>query len=86
MIQKLNLPVSVVLNYDHRKRIVVPTRVLFEGQPHEIIKIGFHHVYRNGRTLFHVFSVASETMFFRLVLNTDDLHWTLEEISDNEAN
>jgi hypothetical protein len=86
MIQKLSLPISVTLNYDHKKRTVVPLQVLFEGQPYKIIKIGFHHVYREGRTLYHVFSVASETMFFRLVLNTDDLHWTLEEISDGESN
>jgi hypothetical protein len=41
-----------------------------------------HHTFRSGRTLFHVFSVASKSLFFRLVLNTDTLFWRLEEISD----
>jgi hypothetical protein len=86
MIQKLSTPVSVILTYDHQKRKVSVFQVWFEGKPYKIEKIGFHHVYREGRTLFHVFSVASQTIFFRLVLNTDDLHWTLEEVADGETN
>lgn len=86
MIQKLSVPVSVSLNYDHKSRTVFPKKILFDGNLHEVKKIGFHHVYREGKTLFHVFSVASSTLFFRLVLNTEDLHWTLEEISDGETN
>lgn len=86
MIQKISIPVSVILSFDAQKRIVIPKRVRFDGKIYEIIKIGFHHTVRNGRTLFHVFSVASDTLFFRLVLNTDNLHWVLEEISDGESN
>jgi hypothetical protein len=41
-----------------------------------------HHTFKSGRILFHVFSVASKSLFFRLVLNTDTLFWRLEEISD----
>lgn len=63
----------------------MPKKVLFEGREHLITKLGYHHVFRAGRTLFHVFSVASKTMFFRLVLNTETLSWTLEEVADEEA-
>jgi hypothetical protein len=63
----------------------MPTKVIFEGRDYLVTKLGFHHLYRRGRTLYHVFSVASPTLFFRLVLDTDTLHWTLEEISDGEA-
>ncbi len=63
----------------------MPKKVLFEGNEHLIKKVGFHHSYRDGRTLYHVFSVASDSMFFRLVLNTETLGWMLEEIGDDET-
>lgn len=86
MIQKLQTPVSVTSSFDHHSRQVFPTEVLFEGRTYIIYKVGFHHTYREGRTLYHVFSVAASSLFFRLVLNTDNLFWTLEEVADGEAN
>lgn len=82
MIQKISAPVSVDLFFDHRQRKVSPKEIIWEGKAYPIIKIGLHHTYRAGRILFHVFSVASESLFFRLVLDTETLHWRLEEISD----
>lgn len=82
MMQKISTPVSVDLVFDHRRRAVMPKEIIWEGRTYPILKVGLHHTYRNGRTLFHVFSVASETLFFRLVLNTDSLFWSLEEIND----
>lgn len=82
MIQKISAPVSVNLVFDHRQRAVMPKEIIWEGKTYPILKVGLHHTYRNGRTLFHVFSVASKTLFFRLVLDTETLHWRLEEISD----
>ena|SRR3972149_10061133 len=82
MLEKVSVPVSVSLSFDSTKRKVVPRWVVWNGRVHSIIKVGLHHTYRQGRTLYHVFSVASNTLFFRLVLNTDNLHWKLEEISD----
>lgn len=83
--EKLSVPVSVGVKYDHTKRRVEPKWILWEGRIHPIEKVGLHHTYRAGRTLYHVFSVASKTLFFRLVLDTDTLHWRLEEISDGMA-
>lgn len=82
MIEKLSLPVSVGITFDHTKRKVIPKWILWEGKLYPVERVGLHHKYREGRTLFHVFSVASKTLFFRLVLNTDTLYWRLEEISD----
>lgn len=84
MVTKLNTPVSVLLGFDHKRRSVMPRRVMYEGREHTIQKLGYHHTYRSGRTLMHVFSVSSATMYFRLVLDTDTLFWTLEEIHDGE--
>lgn len=86
MIQKLDLPVSVVSVFDHKTRTTIPKKVLFEGREHAISKIGFHHTFREGRVLYHVFSVASDTMFFRLVFNSENLFWKLTEIADGETN
>jgi 5'-3' exonuclease len=86
MIQKLKTPVTVSLLYDHHSRTVVPQHVVFDGREYPIVRTGMHHTYREGRTLFHVFSVASNAIFFRLVLNTDTLAWILEEVADGESN
>ena len=84
MNQKISESVSVSLSYDSVKRRVFPKWIVWKDRMYPILKIGLHHTYREGTTLFHVFSVISKTLFFRLVLNTDNLHWNLEEISDGE--
>lgn len=86
MIQKVDLPITVVSVFDHKKRSAIPAKLIYEGREHKIEKVGMHHTYRDGRILFHVFSVNSSSMFFRLVLNTETLGWKLEEVADAEAN
>jgi hypothetical protein len=82
MVTKLNEPVSVSFTFDGEKKTVSPRALIWNRRLYAVKKVGLHHKFRQGRTLFHVFSVASRNMFFRLVLNTDNLHWKLEEISD----
>ena len=82
MIQKVSLPVSVVLSFDHKTRSVCPRIILWEGRRFTVDRLGYHHTYRQGKTLFHVFSVAASGNFFRLVLDTANLFWRLEEVSD----
>jgi hypothetical protein len=60
-----------------------PKYVNWRGRSHTITQIGLHHFYRQGKTLYHIFSVIAGTLFMRLKLNTDNLIWKLEEISDN---
>ena len=79
---RISTPVSVSLSFDGKSKRVFPKWLVWNGRLYPIVKIGLHHTYRSGRTLFHVFSVASKSLFFRLVFNTDNLHWRLEEISD----
>ena len=59
-----------------------PKYVIWKGRNYTITKIGLHHHFREGDTLYHVFSVTTDTLFLRLKLNTDDLTWRLEEIED----
>ncbi|OGM18599.1 hypothetical protein A2686_01760 [Candidatus Woesebacteria bacterium RIFCSPHIGHO2_01_FULL_38_10] len=84
MVEKISSPVSVSLSFDSKKRKVYPKWIIWNNRFYPIVKVGLHHTFRQGRTLFHVFSVASKSMFFRLVLNTENLHWRLEETSDGE--
>jgi len=85
MIVKVKAPVSVISLYDHKKRHFRPSMVIWEGRLHKIVKIGYHHTFHSGKTLLHVFSAVSETVFFKLVFNTDSLSWEVEEISDGQA-
>lgn len=79
---KLDTPVSVISSYNHRLRTVTPRKILWSGREYLVTKTGLHHTSRQGRTLFHIFSVVAGSVFFRLSLNTDNLFWNLEEISD----
>lgn len=86
MIQKIDAPISVALYFNHQLRQAAPTFLIWEGRSYKITKIGLHHTLRVGKTLYHVFSAETPTLFFRLVLNTDTLHWKVEEIADGESN
>ncbi len=82
MIQKIDEPVSVSLSFDSKTNKVRPKAVVWKGRLYTISKIGLHHAYRQGKNLYHVFSVSTPTLFFRLTLDAQNLHWRLEEISD----
>jgi hypothetical protein len=59
-----------------------PKYVIWKGRYHTITQAGLRHHFREGSTLYHVFSVITDTLFLRLKLNTDNLLWRLEEIED----
>ncbi len=82
MIQNISESISVSFVFDSQKRSVEPKVLVWNKKLYTVKKVGLHHKFRQGRTLYHVFSVASKNLFFRLVLNTESLHWQLEEISD----
>ena len=86
MIQKLDAPISVLLSYNHKTRHVQPVRLQWEAKDYTIEKIGFHHTYREGRTLIHVFSVETASLFFRIAFDTSALSWRVQEIADGESN
>ena len=86
MMQKIDVPVSVSLVFNSKKGKVAPRWVVWNGRRYPIVKIGLHHTYREGKTLYHVFSVTSKSLFFRLVFDTETLGWRLKEISDGLPN
>lgn len=61
---------------------MTPSEIVWHNRFYKIKKIGLYHKTLEGNTLFHIFSVVTDSLFFRLKLNSKNLIWTLEEISD----
>lgn len=80
---KIDTPVSVISSFNHHLKSVAPRKILWAGREYYVTKIGLHHTHRVGRTLFHVFSVSANNIFLRLSLNTDNLFWKLEDVSND---
>jgi hypothetical protein len=60
----------------------IPKYVVWKGRNYIVDKVGLHHTFREGSVLYHIFSVVAGTVFFRLKLNSENLLWRLEEVSD----
>ncbi len=80
----INEKVSVITVYNEKNGSVIPRKLQWNGRDYLIEKLGYHHKIREGKTLFHIFSVATNSIAFRLKLDTDTLHWMLEEVHDYE--
>jgi len=59
-----------------------PKWVGWKNRIYKVDKIGLHYTFREGRVLFHIFSVSTKTLAMKLRLDTETLNWKLEEISD----
>ena len=79
---EINEPITISLIFDHTKRKSLIAKILWKDKVYKITKHGLHHTYRKGDTLFHVFSVSSDTISFRLLFNTNSLNWVLESVYD----
>jgi hypothetical protein len=81
MRESLDEPVSVVWYYDHRAQRVKPHRLTWQNSDYLLGAIDFWHKTKTGNTLVHHFSVSDvdQKMYFKLALDTDTLHWTIEE-------
>lgn len=58
-----------------------PKSLFWRGRVYPITQIGLHHTFWEGKILKHVFSVVSDSIAFKLILDTQTLNWNLEEIS-----
>ncbi len=80
MTEVIDEQVSVNLLFNHLKGSVAPTSLYWRGRRYTITKVGLHHITRDGRTVFHIFSVTDGTTAFKLELNAETLGWRLLEI------
>ena len=87
MRELINQEVSVVSFFSAKKRLSLPHIISWQGREYAVGTIGFHHTVRHGETLHHIFELVDreETVWMRLNLNTANLHWMLEVVSDGLA-
>ncbi len=87
MREVINQEVSVVSYFSARKRLSLPHIISWRGREYSVGTIGFHHTIRRGETLYHIFELSDreEQLWMRLKLDTSTLHWTLEAVSDGNA-
>jgi len=87
MREKINEEVSVVMYYSAKQRVALPHMINWQNKDYGVGKIGYHHTVKDGQTLHHIFELVDkeQTTWFRLNLNTANLHWVLEAVSDGAA-
>ncbi len=86
MTQTLSEQVSIQMVFDHRVGRAKPQQIFWKNHLYPVTQVGLRHCFRDGRKLFHIFSLISNNLFFRLRFDTENLSWTLEEISDGLPN
>ncbi len=87
MREKINEEVSVAMYYSARKKLALPRLINWQNTDYAVGKIGYHHTVKVGDVLHHIYELVDtkQTLWFRLNLNTNNLHWTLEAVSDGHA-
>ncbi len=85
MAESVNESISVALWSNHTTNKIMPYSIYWHGRRYQIKDVGLHHIVREGRTLFHMFSVTDGTTFFRLQFNTETLLWKLLEVDNVDA-
>lgn len=84
----INEEVSVIMYYSLRTRQAKPYLISWRNNDYRVGKIGYQHKIYDGKIAHHIFELTDKkaTIWFRLNLNTDNLHWLLEVVSDGNAN
>jgi len=82
MRQIINTPVSVMMDFNHYQNKIKPIQIQWNNRDFRVEEVGMHHHFHQGNKLFHTFSVTAGGMFFKLVLDTENLFWKLEEVAD----
>lgn len=85
MIEKINEPISVDLVYSSAKKRSIPFVIEWKNRRMRVSEVGFYHRYNEGKNIIHIFEVIAEGMMYRLAMDAKYLNWTLEAISDGQA-
>lgn len=81
----LNEKVSIVSSYDRQKGTVFPRKMRWQGRVYLFTKLPYYYKKREGRNIVHIFHMTDGSMDFKLRLDSENLHWTLEEVTDGNA-
>jgi len=88
MREKINEEVSVVMYYSARLKQAKPHILHWQNTDYDLGKVDYYHNFMDGQTKMHVYELTDkqETVHFRLRLDSSNLHWILEAVSDGLAN
>ncbi len=88
MREKVESEVTVVSYYSSKRKKTVPYLLHWQGKDYMLGKVSYYHSFMEGRDKQHIFELVDkeETLWFRLRLNSGNLHWILEAIHDGLAN
>lgn len=86
MIQKVNVPVKVLLSADTDPSKTKPLRIIWAKRYYDVIRVTFHHKRYEGRALVHEYFVETDNFVMRLIMNSSTLSWILMEVTDYESN
>lgn len=87
MKETVNKEVSVVMYYSATLKQAVPYLLLWQNKQWRLNSVDYYHSYMQGRDKQHIYELVDkdETLWFRLRLDSANLHWTLEAIHDGLA-
>jgi hypothetical protein len=86
MNESINEKVSVITHYDRNSGQVMPKKMRWQGRDYLLTELTYRYKKREGRNIVHVFHVTDGSMDFKLRLNSENLDWTLEEVTDGTPN
>lgn len=84
MKEKINEEISVVMYYSAKKKLFAPRLISWQNRDYSLGDIDYYHSYMEGQDRQHIYEMVDkeETLWFRLRLDSSNLHWTLEAIHD----
>lgn len=84
MKELINQEVSVVAYYSSRHQRFVPHTLHWQNRDYALSQVDYYHSYMEGQERQHIFELVDreQTLWFRLRLNSSNLHWILEAVHD----
>lgn len=86
MVNSPNERVDVIVRFTHsipqRQSNADIYKIRWGEKEYKVVQFGLHHLEKRGKILFHIFSVCTTTLNFKLSFNTKTLVWRLEGVSD----
>ncbi|MEM6997971.1 MAG: hypothetical protein AAF413_03625 [Patescibacteria group bacterium] len=86
MRKSLGEKISVISYFDAKTKTARPHQLVWQYKNYQLGPVDFHHKTRDGDTMLHHFSVCDrdEKIYFKLLFNSNNLHWELEEVMTAE--
>lgn len=87
MKQAVNEEVTVISYFTIKKRKFVPHHLSWQNKDYALGNVDYYHTFMDGQERQHIFELCDKesTLWFRLRLDSKNLHWTLEAIHDGLA-